>query len=145
MDIKKTIDKARLYYACDAALIAAFILIGELGGFSGIIEPGTTTHYIVEVASIMITIGALPVAYKILKTQMEKAATKGTEHLVESFLRIYLPHISILVSVVYINTLLHYNGPCNGAIYCAVLGCGAIVYSFPTARMLDKYINREEK
>lgn len=145
MDIKKTIDKARLYYAYDVILIAVLILIGELGGFSGIIEPDTTTHYIVEVASIMITIGALPVAYKILKTQMEKAATQGTEHLVKSFPRIYLPHISILVFVVYINTLLHYNGHFNGAIYCAVLACSALVYSFPTKRMLEKYINREER
>lgn len=145
MDIKKTIDKARLYYAYDAIIIAAFILIGELGGFCGIIEPGTTTHYIVEVASIMITIGALPVAYKILKTQMEKAAAQGTEHLVKSFPCIYLPHISILVFAVCINTLLHYNGFFNGAIYCAVLACGALVYSFPTKRMLEKYINREER
>ena len=135
---EKTIKKLRNIFWLQAALVAATALLFETGILTkGNITLGPTTRYIADVAGIMLTIACIPLAIKGFSELLERAVKKKKPHFTEYFYTISTARMSILFVATALNTALFYSMNNEGAMYCALLGAGAMVYSYPRREILD--------
>lgn len=100
--------------------------------------------YYIEVSAIMLTIAIIPFALKGFSRAMKKGA--GLDGI--SFLKLYskksLLRMFLLFIVVVINIFVYYGVEYNGAMYCAIISFGALLYSYPTGKVLDDYQNSND-
>lgn len=96
--------------------------------------------YTVQVVAVMLTVALVPFAIKSFSRNLKKA--KGVSN--NEFLRLYskntLRRIFLLFIAVVVNEFVYYGFGYEGALYCAIIGYGALVYSFPTKHVLENYI-----
>ena len=105
-----------------------------------------TMQYISEVAGIILTITLIPLAIKGFSAQMRRAAEQELPHFNEYFRSRCNARLSIIFAVTITNILLYYGTANNGALYCALFGIAATIYSYPTKETLSNYtLNKEEK
>ena len=100
--------------------------------------------YYIEVSAVMLTIAIIPFALKGFSRAMKKGADlDGIAFLKlyskKSLLRMFLLFIAIVV-----NIFVYYGIEYNGALYCAIISFGALLYSYPTGKVLDEYQNGNE-
>ena len=97
--------------------------------------------YYIEVSAIMLTIAIIPFALK----GFSRAMKKGTDLDNISFLKLYskksLQRMFLLFIAVVINIFVYYGVEYKGAMYCAIISFGALLYSYPTGKVLDEYQN----
>ena len=100
--------------------------------------------YYIEVSSIMLTIAIIPFALK----GFSRAMKKGSSLENSAFLKLYgkwsLIRIFMLFVALVINIFTYYGLEYNGAMYCAIISFGALIYSYPTGKVLDEYQNSNE-
>ena len=95
--------------------------------------------YYIEVSTIMLTIAIIPFALK----GFSRAMKKGSSLENSAFLKLYgkwsLIRIFMLFVALVINIFAYYGLEYNGAMYCAIISFGALIYSYPTGKVLDEY------
>lgn len=101
--------------------------------------------YYIEVSAIMLTMAIIPFALKSFSRAMSKGAELDkTEYLKlynkKSMQRMFLLFISLVI-----NIFVYYGIEYDGAMYCAILSFGALLYSYPTGKVLDGYMNANEE
>ena len=100
--------------------------------------------YYIEVSTIMLTIAIIPFALK----GFSRAMKKGNSLENSAFLKLYgkwsLIRIFTLFVALVINIFAYYGLEYNGAMYCAIISFGALIYSYPTGKFLDEYQNGNE-
>ena len=100
--------------------------------------------YYIEVSAIMLTIAIIPFALKGFSRAMKKGASLDNI----SFLKLYskksLQRMFLLFIAVVTNIFVYYGVEYNGAMYCAIISFGALLYSYPTGKVLDEYQNGNE-
>lgn len=147
MNINNTIRSTRTTFWLQAAITIAAIILFETGALpKECISLTPTMQYISEVAGIMLTITLIPLAIKGFSAQMRRAAEKEIPNFYEYFRSRCNARLSIIFAVTITNILLYYGTANNGALYCALFGIAATIYSYPTKEALDNYkLNEEEK
>ena len=100
--------------------------------------------YYIKVSTIMLTIAIIPFALK----GFSRAMKKGNSLENSAFLKLYgkwsLIRIFMLFVALVINIFAYYGLEYNGAMYCAIISFGALIYSYPTGKVLDEYQNSNE-
>lgn len=122
-----------------AAFETGYLTKGALTPFIG--EEGL---YYIEVTAVMLTMAIIPLALKLFSRAMGKSAElDGTAYLKlynkKSLQRLFLLFISLVI-----NIFVYYGIEYDGAMYCAIISFGALLYSYPTGKVLDRYRNNEE-
>lgn len=100
--------------------------------------------YYIEVSAIMLTMAIIPFALK----GFSRAMAKGTSLDNMAYLKLYnkksLQRMFLLFIALVVNIFVYYGTEYDGAMYCAILSFGALLYSYPTGKVLDEYRNKKE-
>jgi hypothetical protein len=68
---------------------------------------------------------------------------KGARHETDAFLKLYgkwsLTRMFLLFIALVANIFVYYGIEYDGAMYCAILSFGALIYSYPTGKVIDEY------
>ena len=100
--------------------------------------------YYIEVSAIMLTMAIIPFALK----GFSRAMAKGTNLDNMAYLKLYnkksLQRMFLLFIALVTNIFVYYGTEYDGAMYCAILSFGALLYSYPTGKVLDEYRNKKE-
>ena len=100
--------------------------------------------YYIEVSAIMLTIAIIPFSLK----GFSRAMKKGTGLETNAFLKLYgkwsLTRMFLLFIALVANIFVYYGIEYDGAMYCAILSFGALIYSYPTGKVIDEYRNGNE-
>ena len=122
-----------------AAFETGYLTKGALTPFVG--EEGL---YYIEVTAVMLTMAIIPLALKLFS----RATSKSTELNDTAYLKLYnrksLQRMFLLFVSLVINIFVYYGIEYDGAMYCAILSFGALLYSYPTGKILDGYRNNDE-
>jgi hypothetical protein len=122
-----------------AAFETGYLTKGALTPFVGYED-----IYYIEVSAIMLTMAIIPFALKSFSRAMSKGAELDkTEYLKlynkKSMQRIFLLFISLVI-----NIFVYYGIEYDGAMYCAILSFGALLYSYPTGKVLEDLQNSND-
>lgn len=101
--------------------------------------------YYIEVSTIMLTIAIIPFALKGFSRAMKKGNSLETIALLKLYGKWSLIRMFMLFIALVINIFVYYGIEYNGAMYCAILSFGALIYSYPSGKVLDEYIGGNEK
>jgi hypothetical protein len=75
--------------------------------------------------------------------------SKGAELDKTEYLKLYnkksMQRMFLLFIALVINIFVYYGIEYDGAMYCAILSFGALLYSYPTGKVLDGYMNANEE
>jgi hypothetical protein len=100
--------------------------------------------YYIEVSAIMLTMAIIPFALK----GFSRAMAKGSNLDNLAYLKLYnkksLQRMFLLFIALVVNIFVYYGTEYDGAMYCAILSFGALLYSYPTGKVLDEYRNNKE-
>ena len=100
--------------------------------------------YYVEVCTIMLTIAIIPFALKGFSRAMKKGKDLDKVALLNLYSRRSLLRIFLLFIALVINIFVYYGTEYDGAMYCAIISFGALLYSYPTGKVLDDIQNSDE-
>ncbi|MBR5276447.1 MAG: hypothetical protein IKU35_04845 [Bacteroidaceae bacterium] len=119
-----------------AAVTVALFEVGVMpkGGFA---QYGTG-RYLLDVLAIFLTIGLIPLALKKYSSAMARAVDADDDTLLCTYRRECEVRIALLFVVIMINAGLFYAADNEGALYCALVGLLAYVYSFPKNRSAEQ-------
>ena len=147
MNKERIIKSLRLNYF--VALISTFIIIIAFeskflykGALRGVISEDSA--YNLEIAAVILTIGLIPLALKSFSRSMEKAKAKGYAEVMKKFSKMSLLRIALLFSAIVANAFIYYGINYEGALYCGLIGYGAMIYSYPTMETLEGYLDKNK-
>ena len=101
--------------------------------------------YYIEVSTIMLTIAIIPFALKGFSRAMKKGNSLETIALLKLYGKWSLIRMFMLFIALVINIFVYYGIEYNGAMYCAILSFGALIYSYPSGKVLDECLGGNEK
>lgn len=136
----------RHYYAMFAVILIT-LLAFEFGLKDGLFIENVSPNalYVIQVFAIMFTVVFIPLAIVGFTKSIEKAMNLPQEAFFMKFLKRGMRRINLLAAVMAVNILVYYRFGYDGALYCGLLGLGAMVYSFPTKNVLEQYLNGKKK
>ena len=105
---------------------------------------GVEDIYYIEVSAIMLTMAIIPLAIKGFSRAMKKGANMDNNTLLKLYSKKSLQRMFLLFIALVINIFIYYGVEYKGAMYCAILSFGALLYSYPTGKVLDEYTNNNE-
>ncbi len=144
MQKREAIKKVRTTFWVQIAITATIAALFETGIIEkNLITLAPTARYIADVAGVLLTITLIPLAIKGFSAQMQKAA--GKPHIIERFHNSSNARLSIIFFVTAANLVLHYGTGNDSALYCALFGLAAAIYSYPTENTLDLYTQENGK
>jgi hypothetical protein len=88
----------------------------------------------------MLTVVLIPLAIKGFTASLEKSKGLPEADFLNLFCKKSLQRIFLLFIVVVLNEFVYYALGYESALYCGVLGFGAMIYSFPTKMVLEQYL-----
>lgn len=97
--------------------------------------------YYVEVCTIILTIGIIPFAIKGFSRAMKKASNLDNIAFLKLYSKKSLQCMFLLFISLVINIFVYYGIDYDGAMYCAILSFGALLYNYPTGKALDEHNN----
>ncbi len=132
-----------------AALVAALavLLAFECGWLAkGVLleTVSSTSIYVAQVAVVMCTVVLIPLAIKGFTRALVKAKGMPEDAFLVVFCKKSLQRIFLLFVVIVLNEFAYYGLAYEGALYCGLLGLGAMIYSYPTKNVLEQYLNDTE-
>ncbi|MBR4966667.1 MAG: hypothetical protein IKY19_00360 [Bacteroidaceae bacterium] len=101
--------------------------------------------YYIEVCTIILTIGIIPFAIKGFSRAMKKASNIDNIAFLKLYSKKSLQCMFLLFISLVINIFVYYGIDYDGAMYCAILSFGALLYSYPTGKIFDEYNNNSNK
>ena len=122
-----------------AAFETGYLTKGALTPFVG--EEGL---YYIEVTAVMLTMAIIPLALKLFSRAMSKSTELNDTAYLKLYNRKSLQRMFLLFVSLVINIFVYYGIEYDGAMYCAILSFGALLYSYPTGKILDGYRNNDE-
>lgn len=148
MEKNKVLNSLRINYA--VSLVAALLVL--LAFELDFIEKGalvkvvsSTAMYVMQVVTVMLTVILIPLAIKGFTRSLEKAKGMPEACLINLFCKKSLQRIFLLFIVIIVNEFAYYGLGYDSALYCALLGLGSMIYSFPTRMVLEQYLAAEDK
>jgi hypothetical protein len=97
--------------------------------------------YYVEVCTIMITIAIVPFALKGFSRAMKKVAGLDNIAVLKVYGKKSIQRMFMLFIALVINIFVYYGLKYDGAMYCAIVSLGALIYSYPTEKVLNEYLD----
>ena len=97
--------------------------------------------YYVEVSAIMVTIALVPLALKGFSRAMNKAAGLDNNAILKLYGKKSIQRMFLLFISLVINIFVYYGVQYDGALYCAIVSLGALIYSYPTEKVLNEYLD----
>ena len=97
--------------------------------------------YYVEVSTVMATIAIIPFALKWFSRSMGKATGLDNNALLKLYGKKSIQRMFLLFIALIINIFVYYGAKYDGAMYCAIISLGALIYSYPTEKVLNEYID----
>ena len=145
MEYDKIIKTLRIHYFAMLAVVSAMILFLEVcfGEKPGTVLP--ETMYIIQVFVILFTLTFISVAIKGFTWRLEKAKGLSEELFLSKFVKSSVLRTNLLFIVIAVNAMAYCMIGYDGALYCGLLGLGAMIYSYPTKRVLELFLNNKEK
>ena len=134
-----------MHYFAILALVLVLILFLELCFKEKVDVVLPEAMYIIQVFVVLFTLIFISVAIKGFTWNLERAKGLAEERFVVKFVRSSMYRTSFLFCVLAVNAIAYCMIGYEGALYCGLLGLGAMVYSFPTKRVLEQYLNDREK
>ena len=136
----------RHYYAM-LAVVLVTLLVFEFGLKKGLLIENVSPSalYVIQVFAIMFTVVFIPLAIVGFTKSIEKAMSLPQEAFFLKFLKRGMRRINLLAAVLAVNIVVYYRFGYDGAMYCGLLGLGAMIYSFPTKNVLEQYLGEAEK
>ena len=101
--------------------------------------------YYVEVCTIILTIAIIPFSIKGFSRAMKKASNLDNIAFLKLYSKKSLQCMFLLFISLVINIFVYYGIDYDGAMYCAILSFGALLYSYPTGKIFDEYNNNSNK
>ena len=147
MNRENVIKSLRFNFATSvfAAIIAiAAFETGYLTKGALAMSLGVEDIYYIEVSAIMLTMAIIPLAIKGFSRAMKKGANMDNYALLKLYSKKSLQRMFLLFIALVINIFIYYGVEYKGAMYCAILSFGALLYSYPTGKVLDEYTNNNE-
>lgn len=140
MQKDRILKSLRVNYA--VSFIAALLVVVAFE--SGYLHKGAlltvlsnTAVYIMQVVTVMLTVILIPLAIKGFSNNLKKA--KGVSE--REFLKIYskntLRRVFLLFIAIIVSEFAYYGLNYEGALYCAILAYGSLIYSYPTKLVLE--------
>ena len=145
MNNEKIIGILRKHYFAMLAVLLIMVLTCEFGFKEPLPVVTPTAMYIIQVFAVMFTVALIPFAVVGFTKAMEKAKGLSRDAFVVKFLQKSMRRVNLLVTVVAVNVLVYYRLGYDGALYCGLLGLGAMIYSFPVKNVLEQYLKGPEK
>ena len=145
MEYDKIIKTLRIHYFAMLAVVSAMILFLEVrfGKKPEAVLP--ETMYIIQVFVILFTLIFISVAIKGFTWRLEKAKGLSEELFLSKFVKSSVLRTNLLFIVIAVNAMAYCMIGYDGALYCGLLGLGAMIYSYPTKRVLELFLNNKEK
>ena len=100
--------------------------------------------YYIEVSAIMLTMAIIPFALKGFSRAMAKGISLDNMAYLKLYNKKSLQRMFMLFIALVVNIFVYYGTEYDGAMYCAILSFGALLYSYPTGKVLDEYRNNKE-
>ena len=100
--------------------------------------------YYIEVSAIMLTMAIIPFALKGFSRAMAKGISLDNMAYLKLYNKKSLQRMFMLFIALVVNIFVYYGTEYDGAMYCAILSFGALLYSYPTGKVLDEYRNKKE-
>ncbi|MBQ5895723.1 MAG: hypothetical protein IIW75_04030 [Bacteroidaceae bacterium] len=97
--------------------------------------------YYVEVLSIITTIAIVPFSLKLFSRSMNKAAGLDNNAILKLYGKKSIQRMFLLFISLVINIFVYYGVQYDGALYCAIVSLGALIYSYPTEKVLNEYLD----
>ena len=97
--------------------------------------------YYVEVSAIMITIALIPLALKGFSRAMKKAAGLDNITILKIYSKKSIQRMFLLFISLVVNIFVYYGIEYDSAMYCAIVSLGALIYSYPTEKVLNEYLD----
>lgn len=101
--------------------------------------------YYVEVCTIILTIAIIPFSIKGFSRAMKKASNLDNIAFLKLYSKKSLQCMFLLFISLVINIFVYYGIDYDGAMYCAILSFGALLYSYPTGKIFDEYNNNSNE
>ena len=146
MNKDNVIKSLRRHYCSMLAVVIVTLLVFEFGLKDGLLieDVSPSALYVIQVFAIMFTVVFIPLAIVSFTKAVEKAKGLPEEDFLMTFLKRGLRRINLLSTVLAVNLLVYYRFGYEGAMYCGLLGLGAMLYSFPTRMVLEQYLENKE-
>ena len=100
--------------------------------------------YYIEVSAIMLTMAIIPFALKGFSRAMAKGISLDNMAYLKLYNKKSLQRMFMLFIALVVNIFVYYGTEYDGAMYCAILSFGALLYSYPTGKVLDESRNKKE-
>ena len=147
MNKDNVIKSLKRHYFSMFAVILITLLTFEFALKDGLLIENVSASalYIIQVFAIMFTVVFIPLAIVGFTKSIEKAKGLPEDAFFLKFLKRGILRIDLLSAVLAVNILVYYRFGYDGALYCGLLGLGAMIYSFPTKAVLEQYMCDNEK
>ena len=148
MEKNAIIKSLRINYFVSLVAVLVVLLAFELGVVQkGVLNEviSSTAVYLIQVSAVMLTVVLIPLAIKGFTASLEKSKGLPEADFLKLFCKRSLQRIFLLFIVIVLNEFVYYALGYEGALYCGVLGFGAMIYSFPTKMVLEQYLAEKEK
>ena len=96
--------------------------------------------YAIEVVAVMLTVLLVPLAIKGFSASMGKASGLGEEEFLKLFTKKSMQRIFLTFIALLVNAFVYYGIDYDGSLYCGLLSLCALVYAFPTKKVLEEYM-----
>lgn len=143
MNKENILKSLRINYV--VAFIATLIIIIAFesgfvakGALTGIIS--STAYYILQVATVMLTVILIPTAIKSFTKAAERACDMNGNDALKLYAKKSMQRIALLFAVIVINGFTYYGTGYEGALYCGLFGYGVMIYSFPTRMVMEQFL-----
>ena len=141
----KIIKTLRIHYFAVLAVVFVMILFLEQCFKEKIDVVLPESMYIIQVFVIMLTLIFIFLAIKGFTWYLEKAKRLSEETFIAKFVKASMRRTNLLFCVLAANAIVYCMIGYEGALYCGLLGLGAMIYSYPTKRVLEQYLSDKEK
>ena len=147
MNKDNVIKSLKRHYYAMLAVVLVTLLVFEFGLKEGLLIENVSPSalYVIQVFAIMFTVVFIPLAIVGFTKSIEKAMSLPQEAFFLKFLKRGMRRIHLLAAVLAVNIVVYYRFGYDGAMYCGLLGLGAMIYSFPTKNVLEQYLGEAEK
>lgn len=113
------------------------------GALAGVMS--ATATYILQTADIMLTVLLIPLTIKGFTNKLTKSAGMSEEKYIKLFVKKSVQRIFLLFVVLIVNVFTYYGINYEGALYCGLFALASIIYSFPTMRVMDMYLEKNKE
>lgn len=141
-EILKSLRINHLFSLFAAILVIVMFETGLLakGALASIVPSGAI--YVIEVVAVMLTVLLVPLAIKGFTNTLTKNLGRSEEEFLKLFAKKGFQRIALLFIALLVNEFVYYGLDYTGSFYCGLLALGSLIYSYPTKKVLEEYLEK---